>query len=207
MTEANKPAECGHSDSIEFDERPDYQDPDILRRLHLDEELSQKEIGDRLGCSQGTVSYWMQEHGIETRRQSQSITISTFPNGRQQLHVPDGDGDYYRFYRHHLVALLCTDDDGTWEYDWDEVLDDTSERWGETVVHHKMGSPVVVDIPENLAVVSRSDHVAGHATGEIATSYDLVDVLNEVFEDRQETPDVVRKTYFLPEMAEGCADE
>jgi transposase-like protein len=53
-------------DFLMGDSKP-WQDEDTLRRLYHDQELSQSEIAEELGTEQGTVSWWMDKLGIETR--------------------------------------------------------------------------------------------------------------------------------------------
>lgn len=47
-------------------------DADELRRLYRDEQLTQKEIADRIGCSEHTVIEWMKRHGIAARTQTEA---------------------------------------------------------------------------------------------------------------------------------------
>lgn len=44
-----------------------WQQRDILKELYIDEGLSLKEVGEKLGCSTPTVLRWMKKHGIERR--------------------------------------------------------------------------------------------------------------------------------------------
>jgi transposase len=39
-----------------------YKDEETLRRLYYDEGLTLAEVGERLGCSDRTVSYWMEKY-------------------------------------------------------------------------------------------------------------------------------------------------
>ena len=48
------------------DDRP-WQDRDVLMRLYHGEDLTTREIADRLGCTNGTVSRWLDNHDIQTR--------------------------------------------------------------------------------------------------------------------------------------------
>lgn len=48
-------------------DRP-WQNPETLRRLYHDQGLTQKEIGDELGCSKSCVSIWMSKHDIDADR-------------------------------------------------------------------------------------------------------------------------------------------
>lgn len=45
----------------------DYDDPDTLREMYVEKEMSQREIGDKLGCSGRTVGRKLEKHGIEAR--------------------------------------------------------------------------------------------------------------------------------------------
>ncbi|WMT07796.1 helix-turn-helix domain-containing protein [Natrinema thermotolerans] len=42
-----------------------WTDEDTLRKLYVEERLSQPEIAERLGCSDSTVSNWIRRHGIK----------------------------------------------------------------------------------------------------------------------------------------------
>lgn len=45
-----------------------WRDESVMRRLYIDERMTQYEIADELGCTQQTVWTWMNKHGIEQRR-------------------------------------------------------------------------------------------------------------------------------------------
>lgn len=49
------------------EEKP-WKNEEFLSRLYIEEELTTTEIGDRLGINSSTVSYWLNKHGIPTRR-------------------------------------------------------------------------------------------------------------------------------------------
>jgi len=44
-----------------------WRDKDTLEELYVEEEMTQPEIAEELGCSTQTVYTWMKKHGIETR--------------------------------------------------------------------------------------------------------------------------------------------
>jgi transcriptional regulator with XRE-family HTH domain len=48
-----------------------YKNKKILHRLFHKEELTQKEIAERLDCAHGTVSNWMRKYDIETRKKNE----------------------------------------------------------------------------------------------------------------------------------------
>lgn len=52
--------------------KADYKSPRILREMYWDDEMSQGEIAEELGCSQSAVRDWMGKHGIRTRRLSEA---------------------------------------------------------------------------------------------------------------------------------------
>jgi len=41
-----------------------FKDPEVLRELYVEEELTRQEMADRLGCSMGDVRYHMEKHDI-----------------------------------------------------------------------------------------------------------------------------------------------
>ena len=48
-----------------------WKDPDVLRRLYHDEEMSTREIADELGVSSSTVSNWLNRTSVKTRPNTQ----------------------------------------------------------------------------------------------------------------------------------------
>lgn len=52
-------------------EKP-HTDKDRLRRMYVGERMSQKEIGEELGCHRGTVARWLRKHSIPIRDNSES---------------------------------------------------------------------------------------------------------------------------------------
>ncbi|AGM10840.1 HNH endonuclease [Halorubrum tailed phage 8] len=50
----------------EIPEEEAWKDADVLHELYHDEGLDQSEMGDELGCSAGTISYWMDKLGVDT---------------------------------------------------------------------------------------------------------------------------------------------
>jgi len=155
-----------------------HQKPKNLRILYHDLQWSQREIADFYEVEQPTISRAMNDVGIETRQpmhlRSPSISKSTREDGKVQYHVPDGDGGRQRFYRHQLVGLLSTEASGNWAFTPSEVFAD------DTHIHHEMASPLALDIPQNLDVITSREHVQLHASGGVKHP-ELV--LAEVFEN------------------------
>ena len=72
-------------------ETPDpWRDPETLYRLYHGEGLTQKEIGNRLGCTSETISQWMQKHGIPSRQVLKSEIMDV--EDRFLQFVQRGDG-------------------------------------------------------------------------------------------------------------------
>lgn len=47
------------------EERPPWQDPDVLHELYHEKDLTIAEVGDELGCSQSTASWWLRKLGVK----------------------------------------------------------------------------------------------------------------------------------------------
>lgn len=60
------------------DEEP-WKDADVLRDLYHDKGLDQSEMGDELGCSAGTISYWMNKLGVDTTHTSHNTQSEPRP--------------------------------------------------------------------------------------------------------------------------------
>lgn len=54
---------------LDTDKDRPYRDEAVLRRLYVDEELSQREIADELGTYQSTIQRWMEKFDINSRDQ------------------------------------------------------------------------------------------------------------------------------------------
>jgi hypothetical protein len=225
MSESTTPADAGtvaDSESIreqierkrsiyEYGIEP-HKDPEVLRYLYHDEELSQAEIGRLCDISQPTVSEWMDKFDIEARppmdERNRSISASRQPREKVQYHIPSGDGETERIYRHQLVALLAEDQSGDWAYNVEDIFG------GDSHIHHEMAAPVAVDIPENLAVVTPREHTHIHGSSGPALIDRVEEVLSEIYEGYDGEPDpvdipdqhAVRKQRLKREQWDGCID-
>jgi len=168
-----------------------YRDPHVLRVLYHQCELSQRQIAEQCGVSQQTVHRWMKNLGVSTRPPSHlrdlSLSVGQGVKGKELYQIPDIDeesGEEYRYClaRHQLIALLCEDGEGNWAYSIGDVFG------GDTHVHHEMSAPVAVDIPENLAVLSASEHMRLHGSGPPIISR-VEATLDEIFDDYEGEPD------------------
>jgi hypothetical protein len=123
-----------------------YKDEQILEQLYIEDGHTQAEIANFYGIDQSTVHYWLDKHGIE--REEPDVYRSESDKGRIQYTIPEEET---HFYQYQLNALL--------DYGVDDVFDPF------THVHHLMASPYAVDLPANLRVMNRREHVKSHAEG------------------------------------------
>jgi|GEM_PF-1757404 len=149
----------GGSDDAGTNRRP-WRDAETLERLYIAEGLTTREIADRLGCTNGTVSQWLNHHDIPTREnwvagveaakranREERVAQRTLPSGYEYWTSKEGDDRTNRIvYVHRLLAVA--------EYGFDAVAD--------TDIHHRNGVPWD-NRPENIALLSKSDHGRHHA--------------------------------------------
>jgi transposase-like protein len=137
-TEEDRPADYA-------DEKP-WQDPEVLRELYHEQELSAKRVADELGCATQTVRHWMIEHDIE-RRPWYHRTTDTPPS--TQRRYPTIEGPHSTVLIHRFVAFA------TGKMSFEELCDPN------IIVHHRTN--VGWDNrPENLEVMTRSEHMKIH---------------------------------------------
>ncbi|WP_224447802.1 HNH endonuclease [Haloprofundus salilacus] len=140
-------------EKIERSEKP-YQNREILEILYLEEEMSQQEIANYLGCSQSSVSNWLARHDIDTRDRSEAakknhVGLSTRGDtGYVRCYSNDPDGSH-EVYLHQLQVI----------HDGEDPHKVFSS--GEYQVHHKNGIPFD-NRSENLELMSASDHTKHH---------------------------------------------
>lgn len=154
---------------------PVYQDEDALRELYVDEQLSQKQIAERLGCAYSTIHNWLKRHGIERRSISEGqrlrwgsenkVQRQTLASGHQAWnHSYHGEKELV--YIHRLLAVA--------EWGFDAVAENN--------VHHKNDIPWDNRI-ENLELMNHGEHVRHHkqkVSGErrrvLAETYDTREI-------------------------------
>ena len=123
----------------------DYKKPRTLKELYWSKGLSQKKIADKYGVCRKTISYWMNKHGVETRKHKKYVAGSfDFHDGYARFRTQvDGESKQVRIHR--LVAVA--------EHGFDAVKD--------KVVHHKNG--VKWDNrPSNLELMKATEHTIMH---------------------------------------------
>ncbi len=116
---------------------------DEIERLYWEEGKTQKEIAEIVGSIQGNISRFMRKHGID--RRNKSNTPASFRFNEFGYPMSYSSADNASIHVHRLVAVA--------EYGIDAVAGND--------VHHK--NEIRWDNrPENLEVLSRSDHVKEH---------------------------------------------
>jgi len=133
-----------------------WKDKDRLEELYHKEGLTQHEIADKFGVEQQTIHYWFDQFEIE--REPKAFYRHEKDDGKVQLQ-PAGT-DEQSFYTHQIVALE--------DFSVSEVFDEDNH------VHHMMGSPQAVDVPENLEVLEGGEHVRRHAEGTATVDHRVV---------------------------------
>lgn len=137
-----------------------WQDEETLRRLYHDEELSERRVADRLGCSKALVRNWMDKLGVERRDQAEALReahrveyagYGITPKGYKRWHAyHEGDVDYVQV--HQLAAIA----DGADPHD---VFGDNR-----LVCHHVTGHKLI-NIPRMIDVIDTEDHTFLHMSG------------------------------------------
>ena len=122
-----------------------YQQERVLRNLYIGQNLTQQEIADHFNVAIGTINDWIKTYDIEKDRRS--INSESKVIG----YVNYYQGAEFIGCQHQIEALRSSH--------VSEVFADDME------CHHRLGSPVKLDIACNLDVVEGDDHTADHADG------------------------------------------
>lgn len=139
-------------------EKP-WQDEETLRELYHERRMSMHDIADHFGdLTWGGVKYWMEKHGIERRSRSESAKIRrqkelikpyTDPTHGYEILRNEYNGVDEKVTVHRLLAVAM--------YGFDELRGKD--------VHHKNNIPWD-NRPSNLDLMTRSEHVKHHSTGQ-----------------------------------------
>lgn len=138
-------------------ESVDYRDAETLRRLYWDKELSTVQIGELADVTPGTISEWMERHGIDRRDRIEAVK-----NGRSKRPATLGmtGGGYLEWVSQYngnrstvrVCRLLAIA-----EYGFDAVQDKH--------VHHKNEIPWL-DYADNIELLDPDEHLRHHSTGD-----------------------------------------
>lgn len=141
-----------------------WKDAETLRRLYHEKGLTTREVADELGCSNGTISRWLNNHGIESRanwkagveaaRRANRVDyakVRTLPSGYEywssrEWRPGDDSSTQEIVYVHRLLAVA--------EYGFDAVSGKD--------VHHENGIPWDTR-PDNIALLDKEDHGRLHS--------------------------------------------
>jgi len=137
-----------------------YRDEDRLRELYQERGLTTREIADELGCTNGTVSKYLNEYDIETREnwkagveaakeanRVERVALRTLPSGYEYWASKEGeDRTNLIVYVHRLLAIA--------EHGFDAVAD--------VDVHHCNGVPWD-NRPENIELMDKAEHAQHHS--------------------------------------------
>ena len=125
-----------------------WRDRDTLQRLYWEDELTQPEIAEKLGCNLHSVQRWMDRLGVKARDNTERNYLR-YGHEAKLYKNPDGymqwqtiyHGERYEAYVHRLLAVS--------EYGFEAVSG--------KVVHHKNG--VKWDNrPSNIEILTNSEH-------------------------------------------------
>ncbi|WP_161973239.1 HNH endonuclease [Halostella litorea] len=148
------------TDSDQSSTSKPYRDEERLRELYHDRGLTTREIADELGCTNGTVSKYLNEFDIDTRpnwkagveaareaNRVEKVTLRTLPAGYEYWTSKEGEDRTGRIvYVHRLLAVA--------EHGFEAVADSD--------VHHSNHVPWD-NRPENIELMDASDHGQYHS--------------------------------------------
>lgn len=154
-------------------DRP-WQDAETLRELYHEKGMTTREIADELECNNSTVSRWMNKHEIEARdnwragvdaaaeaNRVERVKMRTHERGYEYWGHTEWEDDERVskiVYVHRLQAVA--------EFGYDAVAGKS--------VHHENGVPWD-NRPDNLELMTRSEHQNEHRSGKVYNGSAFVD--------------------------------
>jgi len=106
--------------------KPDkpWRDANVLRELYVNQDLSSREVAEKLDCDKKTVLTWLKRNGIDvtTPKSRRPPTFYTAPDGRERIKTQI-NGEQYSILHHRLLAVA--------EFGFDSVSDN--------IIHHLNG--------------------------------------------------------------------
>lgn len=125
-----------------------YKDKKTLEYLYHRKRLSQREIAECYDVAQTTISRWMRKRGISTGHGYGAITPHRIGNITYWRYWTRSNGIAEEIHIHQLLA--CLDND-------------PHDVFGSgTVVHHRLNSPVAINLPANLVPLDSQEHSTEH---------------------------------------------
>lgn len=122
-----------------------YHDPDKLKKLYWDKEMSLNEIGKKYNCSHNTIHYWMKKHNIDREKHSCKKPPMFRLKDGYEVWRTEVKGTNHSVRVHRLLAVA--------EYGFEEV--------SEKVIHHKNKIPFD-NREDNIIPVTREEHTEIH---------------------------------------------
>lgn len=162
---------CVHR-GISHPEDLPWKDHEALKRLYVDEELSEEEIANRWGCGSTTIGTQLEKANIESRGVSEAKIIRSqkkpaplfTDNGGYERWVEQYRGDRNVVLHHRLLAVA--------EYGFDAVCG--------KVVHH---GPIEIEWAnweDNIELVNLPEHTSHHQSGHNRQLYSDDELLSEL---------------------------
>jgi len=152
-----------------------WQDATTLAQLYHGKGMTTREIATELGCTNGTVSRWLDKHDIQTREnwkagveaakesnQVERVKMRTHERGYEYWGHTEWEGEDRVSKIVYVHRLLFVAENG-----FDAVVGQS--------VHHKNGVPWD-NRPENIELMTRSEHQREHRVGTTYKNGDFVEV-------------------------------
>jgi len=142
-----------------------YKDEEWLREKYVDEGKSTREIGDIAGCTGSTISRWLRKHDIERREKWKAgVEAAKRANRVERVKMRTFDAENVGAYEYWMTKVW-EDGEPTTKSVYVHRLLAVAEHGFDAVggkdVHHKNAIPWL-NTPDNIEVLSRSEHLSEH---------------------------------------------
>jgi DNA invertase Pin-like site-specific DNA recombinase len=132
-------------ETYEYDAEKPWRDADLLETLYWEKGMNQQEIADAVGCSDVTISSWMEKLGVDVQTAAKRPATHYIRNDGYEMCQSRLGGETDNVQVHRLLAVA--------EYGFDAVVDKH--------VHHK--NHIRYDNrPQNIEVKSPKEHAFHH---------------------------------------------
>lgn len=160
-----------NGETYEYTTEKPYQDAGLLQTLYWEKGMSQNEISDFIGCSQETVSRWMNKLNIEARKPSHERPAPFRQSQGYEVWRHQVSGTHYNVSVHRLLAVA--------EYGFDAVCGDD--------VHHQNDIPWD-NRPDNIEIKLHEQHRRDHMEERYGDApWREADSLRELYVEKQMT--------------------